>query len=75
MVTHYIIENNIPQNQENIILNMFKSWDIDVKVEKRDKSFDAGSNFPFSAGMWEDYEIDDKTLRAKAWGTNKINLQ
>jgi len=27
----------------------------------------------FSAGLWEDYDIDDRTLRSKAWGTYKRN--
>jgi hypothetical protein len=27
--------------------------------------------FPFSAGLWADYDIDDRTLRSIAWGTHK----
>jgi|GEM_PF-6445964 len=40
----------------------------EVKLEKT-------SALPFSAGLWEDYDIDDRTLRSKAWGTNKRNTQ
>ena len=26
---------------------------------------------PFSAGLWADYDIDDRALRSKTWGTHK----
>ena len=33
------------------------------------------SALPFSAGLWADYDIDDRTLRSKAWGTHKRAIQ
>ena len=71
MMTHFIVNENIAQNHVDIILNMLKSWDVDVKVEKRESPTSNVSSFPFSAGLWADYDIDDRTLRTKAWGTNK----
>jgi len=75
MTTHFIVNENIAQNQVDIILNMLKSWDIDVQVEKRELPTSGISTFPFSAGLWADYEIDDRTLRTKAWGMNKRTVQ
>lgn len=75
MTTHFIINENIAQNQLDIIVNMLKSWNIDVKVEKTEKSVAKISTLPFSAGLWEDYDIDDQMLRSKAWGTHKRTAQ
>ena len=75
MTTHFIINENIAQKQVDIILSMLKSWDIDVKVEKKEKSVAGVSTLPFSAGLWADYDIDDQTLRSKAWGTHKRAAQ
>ena len=41
------------------------------RVEKRELPT-MDSTFPFSAGLWSDYDIDDRTLRSKAWGTHNI---
>jgi len=43
-----------------------------VKSEKSEKGIAA---LPFTAGLWEDYDIDDRMLRAKAWGTDKKHFQ
>jgi len=71
MSTHFIVKERIPQNHMDIILSLFKSWDIDVKVEKVDVPKTEVSTLSFSAGLWSDYDIDDQTLRKKAWGTYK----
>jgi len=69
MTTHFIVNENIAQNRVDIILNMLKSWDLEVKVEKSEPRTKNTSDFPFSVGLWADYDIDDRTLRSKAWGT------
>jgi len=71
MVTHFAIKGAIAQSQLDVILSMLKSWNIDVDVETEEPPVAATPNISFSAGLWSDYEIDDKSLRAKAWGTHK----
>jgi hypothetical protein len=75
MITHFIVKENIAQNQVDVILSMLKSWDINANVEKVEMSAKGVSVLPFSAGLWADYDIDDKMLRAKAWGAHKRNVQ
>jgi len=41
------------------------------KKEKTETPVTETSTLPFSVGLWADYDIDDRTLRAKAWGTYK----
>jgi len=71
METSFTIKGTIAQKQIDVILSMLKSWNIDAKVETMEHSVTSASSFPFSAGLWADYDIDDKSLRAKAWGTYK----
>ena len=75
MTTHLAISGNIAQYQMDVVLSMLRSWDIDAKVEKIEqkasKTWESPVSLPFSAGMWADYDIDDQTLRAKAWKTHK----
>jgi len=75
MVTNFTVKGTIAQNQIDVILSMLKSWDIDVDVETAESAAIHTSNFPFSAGLWADYDIDDQSLRAKAWGTHKRTVQ
>ena len=73
-MTQLKINGNIAQYQIDIIMSMLNSWDIDARVEVAGntvlnrKDADTGHVLSFSAGMWEDYDINDKALRAKAWG-------
>ena len=73
MTTSFIVRDRVAQNYVDVVLSMFRSWniDIDVKVEKVDTPAINTSILPFSVGLWEDYDIDDRTLRSKAWGTHK----
>ena len=74
-MTELRFKNNIDDVQMNVLLHLLKSWNVEVEVlqqpavvsEKKQKS----KTLPFSTGMWKDYDIDDKTLRAKAFGINK----
>ena len=75
MTTHFIVKENIAQNQVDVILSMLKSWDINAKVEKVEAPAKNISALPFSAGLWTDYDVDDQMLRAKAWGTHKRTAQ
>jgi len=76
-MTQLKINGNIAQYQIDIIMSMLNSWNIDALVEfagnpvLNRKDADTGQALSFSAGMWEDYDINDKSLREKAWGTNK----
>ena len=76
-MTKLKINGNIAQYQIDIIMSMLNSWNLDARVEVTGtpvlnrKESDTGHSLSFSTGMWEDYDINDKTLRAKAWGTNK----
>jgi hypothetical protein len=71
-MTQISFKTAINDTQMSVLLYLLKSWNVDAEVsgtsDERQKII---SGLPFSAGMWEDYEIDDKTLRAKAWGTEK----
>jgi len=71
MTTILSIKGSIAQNQLDVILSMLKSWNIDGEVESVKHPTANASNISFSTGLWEDYDIDDQSLRAKAWGTNK----
>ena len=71
MTTNFTAKGTIAQNQIDAILSMFKSWNIDVEVETVEQSATDNSNLSFSIGLWADYDIDDRSLRAKAWGTHK----
>ena len=42
-------------------------------VDKQETA--TSSALPFTAGLWEDYDIDDRVLRSKAWGTDKRTIQ
>jgi hypothetical protein len=55
------------ENAVNKRAMISKSRNIDVKPEKTE----VHEALPFSTGLWADYDIDDRTLRAKAWGTYK----
>ena len=72
-IPEQFIEYNLSNVRVILLADSVKkvSQHIDVKDENRDTSTNNISNFPFSAGLWEDYDIDDLTLRSKAWGTQK----
>ncbi|MDR2145040.1 MAG: hypothetical protein LBE91_01085 [Tannerella sp.] len=80
-MTQLKIDGNIAQYQIDIIMSMLSSWNLDARVEATGntvlnvKMSNTENPLPFSEGMWKDYDIDDKTLRAKAWGTDKARIQ
>ena len=78
MTTYLAISGNIAQRQMDVVLSMLKTWDIDARVEKVEQSVSEvwvpPASVPFSAGMWADYDVNDQSLRAKAWGTQKRTI-
>jgi len=71
-MTQISFKTAINDTQMSVLLYLLKSWNVDAEVSSgTDRQHKTVSDLPFSAGMWEDYDIDDKTLRAKAWGTEK----
>jgi hypothetical protein len=77
-MTELVFKNKPDDMQMSILLHLLKSWKIEAEFLQKTAT-ESGENkknlsaesLPFSAGMWSDYDIDDKTLRAKAWGTEK----
>jgi hypothetical protein len=74
-MTQLIIKNEIDQSKINVLLSMIKSWNIEAEVvatvSLAKTEYKKDASFPFSVGMWEGRDIDDKKLRKLAWGTNK----
>ena len=77
-----------PTETDNVIpFNIPREWygqEIEVLVfpvknEKKTNSTKISASeisiLPFSAGLWSDYDIDDRKLRSKAWGTHKRTVQ
>ena len=75
-MTELILKKHIDDDKLKTLLDFLRSWGIDVEVRNRDdKKFTGISkkkDFPFSIGIWDDYAIDDKTLRRNAWNRNVI---
>ena len=62
---------------EEAMENAVNGRKMTTSASKNDKSERTTeiSVLPFSAGLWSDYDIDDRTLRSKAWGTHKRTIQ
>ena len=67
-MTQLTLKNKINDTQMAILLHLLQSWNVETKVESME---DAAAVLPFSTGMWANYDINDKILREKAWGTHK----
>ncbi|WP_436415517.1 hypothetical protein [Petrimonas sp.] len=70
-MTELILKEEIGDDKLKALLDFLKTWGVDVEVRNRDSkkaaSVSQKDDFPFSIGLWDDYEIDDKTLRQDAW--------
>lgn len=67
---HLILKTDLDQGKINALIAFLKSWNVEaevknVNVEKKNKPF------LLSTGLWENYEIDAKSLRSKAWSREK----
>lgn len=66
-----IIKKDLEQGKLNALLNLLRSWDIDVELKTNDIKVKDESNFTLSAGLWKDYDLDASKLREKAWDRDK----
>ena len=66
-MTQLTLKDKVNESQMSILLHLLQSWNVETKVENIE---DSTNILPFSTGMWIDYDINDKTLREKAWGTH-----
>jgi hypothetical protein len=67
-------KNGIDNNKVSILLHLLKSWDIEAELKEvviPEKNKAKSVSLPLSAGMWADYDVNDKQLREKAWGIRK----
>jgi hypothetical protein len=66
------IKPDIDQSKINILLQMLKSWDLEVEAAITSaKSNEKYVPFSESFGMWKDRDIDAKELRKQASGIYK----
>ena len=70
-MTQLKFKNTINDLQMNTLLHLLHSWNVEVEVEDTRTKPVSTTILPFSVGMWADYDINDKSLREKAWGTTK----
>lgn len=68
-MTELILKKQLDEDKLNTLLDFLKSWGVEVEVRHREDNPQSSSKefFPFSVGLWNDYAIDDRQLRAKAW--------
>jgi hypothetical protein len=77
-MTELKFKNSIDDVQMSVLLYLLKSWNVEAEFSQQQPAVSTKKHkpisiqtLPFSTGMWADYDIDDKTLRTKAWGTEK----
>ena len=70
-----LLRNSIDNMQMSVLMGLFDSWNVKVKITDEempeDKSF--SQLFSKTRGMWQDYDIDGDKLRNTAWGINEKN--
>jgi len=75
-MTQLSIKNRIDELQLGILLQLLKSWDMEVEITYEDVAPSKKHKlFSKTRGMWKDYDIDAKQLRRDAWGTEKLIRQ
>ena len=69
-MTQIIIQNSINNMQMNILMGLFDSWNVNVKVkeERIPEKQSFSQLFSKTRGIWQDYDIDASKLRNEAWG-------
>lgn len=73
-MTQLIFKNDIDQYKMDVLLSLIRSWNIEPKVvatAPQKSKPKKGTALTLSVGMWKGRDIDDKQLRAKAWGSAK----
>jgi hypothetical protein len=73
-MTQLIFKDDIDQSKMDVLLRMLESWSIAAEVQKpvSPKRKKKSTPLTLSVGMWAGRNIDDKELRARAWGTNNL---
>ncbi|GHT30550.1 hypothetical protein AGMMS49574_10500 [Bacteroidia bacterium] len=77
-MTQIILKNQIDQSQLDILLYLFRSWNIEAEIDETttiEKKAKRDTSLTLSVGLWEGRDINDKRLRDKAWGTNKRQIR
>ncbi|MDO5523157.1 MAG: hypothetical protein Q4G48_03830, partial [Bacteroidia bacterium] len=69
-MTELILKNDIDDDKLKTLMDILKTWGVSAEVrnkgDKKAAPVSQEDDFPFSIGLWDDYEIDDKTLRQNA---------
>ncbi|MFZ1748769.1 MAG: hypothetical protein WAU01_01185 [Saprospiraceae bacterium] len=66
-----ILIKDIEQSKMKALIDFLKSWNIDAELVSSSIIAKKESKFTLSAGLWKDYNIDSKELRAQAWNRKK----
>ena len=70
-----LLRNSIDSMQMSVLMGLFDSWNVKVKITDEEMPEDKRFSQLFSKtrGMWQDYDIDGAKLRNAAWGINEEN--
>ncbi len=71
-MTELILKKDIDEDKLNTLLDFLNSWGVEVEVRSKSRKkvtrkTVADKTFSLSVGLWDDYDIDAKTLRVNAW--------
>jgi hypothetical protein len=77
-MTQLTLKTDIDPKKLDALIYFLNSWDIDAEINITPMSNNIVreqpvKNDPFAEtrGMWADYDINDRELRRRAWGTDK----
>ncbi len=63
-----IFKNDLEKNKLDALLHFLKTWNIDAELKTNTQKVTKKKNdFSLASGIWKDYSIDAKELRAKVW--------
>ena len=67
-MTQFSVKNNIDELQMGILLQLLKSWNMEVEVNNEDVATTKKHKlFSKTRGMWANRDIDVKKLRKEAY--------
>lgn len=67
-----ILEENLEKKKIEVLKKLFESWNLSLNIKKNgEKNAEKKTSIFDGIGMWENYDIDAKELRRKAWERNK----
>jgi len=72
-MTQIVLNNSIDNIQMGVLMGLFDSWNMNVKIidEKKSENKSFSQLFSKTRGMWQGYDIDGEKLRNKAWGISE----